>query len=167
MSTNNTADNWSASNYVKHASFVPKLGNIILSMLDPQPTEHILDFGCGDGVLSKELAACSKSVIGIDASADMIASANQQQDKPENIEYFMVDGYMLDTWFDDTQAGKRFDAVFSSATLHWLKSPVWAIKNIHYVLKDNGRFVAEFGGFMNIGGKIRKLVKLLLCSCHD
>ncbi|GAA5795698.1 S-adenosyl-L-methionine-dependent methyltransferase [Helicostylum pulchrum] len=143
-------DNWSASNYVKHASFVPKLGNIILDMLDAQPTEHVLDFGCGDGVLTKELATRCKSVIGIDASRRMITSANQ--DKPENTSYMTVDGYDLDTWFNQTQNSNYFDAVFSNATLHWLKrDPVKVIKNIRHVLKPQGRFVAEFGGFMNCG----------------
>lgn len=144
-------DNWSATKYAQHASFVPKLGNVILDMLDPKETEHILDFGCGDGVLTKKLAQGCKSVVGIDASRKMITGA--QQDKSENTEYYTVDGYDLDTWFNQTQHGRTFDAVFSSATLHWLKrDPVKAIRNIRHVLKENGRFVAEFGGFMNVGG---------------
>jgi trans-aconitate methyltransferase len=144
-------DNWSANNYEKHASFVPKLGNVILEMLDAQSTEHVLDFGCGDGVLTRLLAARAKQVTGIDASGAMIEKANQ--DKPNNVDYHTVDGYDLDTWFDGKQIAP-FDAVFSSATLHWLKqNPVKAIRNICHVLKPQGRFVAEFGGFMNVGGK--------------
>jgi 2-polyprenyl-3-methyl-5-hydroxy-6-metoxy-1,4-benzoquinol methylase len=144
-------DNWSATNYAKHASFVPKLGNIILDMLAPQDSEHVLDFGCGDGVLTKKLATNCKTVVGIDASRTMITHA--QQDKPTNTEYYTVDGYDLDTWFNQTQHGIYFDAVFSSATLHWMKrDPAKVIRNIRHVLKPKGRFVAEFGGFMNIGG---------------
>lgn len=147
-------DNWSATNYAKHASFVPKLGNIILDMLDPQESEHVLDFGCGDGVLTKKLAKSCKTVVGIDASRTMISSA--QNDKSSNTEYYTVDGYDLDTWFNQTQNGNPFDAVFSSATLHWLKrDPVKAIRNIRHVLKQGGRFVAEFGGLMNVGGRLR------------
>ncbi|CAO3630629.1 unnamed protein product [Mucor hiemalis] len=143
-------DNWSATKYAQHASFVPKLGNVILDMLNPKETEYILDFGCGDGVLTKKLAQGCRSVVGIDASRKMITGA--QQEKPENTEYYTVDGYDLDTWFNQTQHGRPFDAVFSSATLHWLKrDPVKVIRNIRHVLKENGRFVAEFGGFMNVG----------------
>ena len=37
--------------------------------------------------------------------------------------------------------------------MHWLKrDPIKAIRGIHHVLKPGGRFVAEFGGFMNCGG---------------
>ncbi|KAI8051897.1 S-adenosyl-L-methionine-dependent methyltransferase [Gilbertella persicaria] len=143
-------DHWSASNYAKHASFVPKLGSIILDMLDPQPNEHVLDFGCGDGILTEKLATRCQKVTGIDASQDMIHSAVEQQ-KASNIGYHVVDGYDLDTWFNQ-QKLSHYDAVFSNATLHWLKKdPVKAIRNIHQVLKPQGRFVAEMGGFMNVG----------------
>lgn len=145
-------DNWSPNNYEKHASFVPKLGSIILNLLDAQTSEHVLDFGCGDGVLTKELAKQCKAVTGIDASDAMIQRAKEQY-KAENINYYTVNGYDLDTWFD-SQHLQPFDAVFSSATMHWLnKDPVKAIRNIHHVLKPNGRFVAEFGGYMNCAGK--------------
>jgi SAM-dependent methyltransferase len=37
--------------------------------------------------------------------------------------------------------------------MHWLnKDPVKAIQNIHHVLKPNGRFVVEMGGYMNCAG---------------
>ncbi|KAG1149052.1 hypothetical protein G6F37_001549 [Rhizopus arrhizus] len=63
--------------------------------------------------------------------------------------YFVIDGHDADVWFDKTQQ-TPFDAVFSNATLHWLsRDPVKAIKSIHHTLKPGGRFVAEFGGFMN------------------
>lgn len=39
--------------------------------------------------------------------------------------------------------------------LHWLKrDPIKVIRGIHHVLKPGGRFVAEFGGFMNCGGML-------------
>ena len=181
-------DNWSASNYDTHASFVPKLGNIILDKLDAKPSERILDFGCGDGVLTEQLAKKCHTVVGIDASTDMIDKAKSLQ---SGIAYHVVDGHYLNTWFDQHEKQEPFDAVFSNASkllyflkfdnlvlftyifnyyylltlkiiiihimiiaLHWLKEPVKAIKGIHHVLKSNGRFVAEMGGFMNCGGKL-------------
>lgn len=148
-------DNWSASNYAKHASFVPKLGSVILDKLNPQPDERVLDFGCGDGVLTKVLASRVQSVTGIDASQAMIERA-QQDDPPQNTTYHTVNGYDLATWFDSQEKTDPYDAVFSSATLHWLKeNPAKAIQNIYHVLKPHGRFVAEFGGFMNCGGSTR------------
>jgi SAM-dependent methyltransferase len=44
-----------------------------------------------------------------------------------------------------------FDAVFSNATLHWIKEPKKVVSGIAKALRGGGRFVAEFGGKGNIG----------------
>ena len=44
----------------------------------------------------------------------------------------------------------EFDAVFSNATLHWVKQPKQALNCIYQSLKQGGRFVAEFGGKGNV-----------------
>jgi SAM-dependent methyltransferase len=41
---------------------------------------------------------------------------------------------------------REFDAVFSNATLHWVRDVDGAIAAVHRALKTGGRFVAEFGG---------------------
>jgi trans-aconitate methyltransferase len=45
---------------------------------------------------------------------------------------------------------EKFDAVFSNATLHWIKEPNRAVEGIARVLRPGGRFVAEFGGKGNV-----------------
>ena len=40
---------WSAERYAEAAHFVPALGTPVLELLAPEPGEHILDLGCGDG----------------------------------------------------------------------------------------------------------------------
>ena len=44
----------------------------------------------------------------------------------------------------------EFDAVFSNATLHWVKQPKQALNCIYQSLKQDARFVAEFGGKGNV-----------------
>lgn len=107
---------WSSSNYQTHASFVPKLGSIILGMLDAQSDEKILDFGCGDGVLTIELAKQCKSVVGIDASSNMIDKAKAITPPDTNIDYHVVDGHDLAEWYDAASDLTPFDAVFSNAS---------------------------------------------------
>ena len=46
-------------------------------LLAPRPGEHILDVGCGDGVLTKKIADRGCSVVGVDSSADFVASARK------------------------------------------------------------------------------------------
>lgn len=47
---------WSARDYATNGGFVPALGANVLALLAPQNGEEILDLGCGDGVLTKQLA---------------------------------------------------------------------------------------------------------------
>ncbi|CAO3611191.1 unnamed protein product [Cunninghamella echinulata] len=148
--TTTSKDYWKAEAYETNASFVPKLGNTILSMLEARPNERILDVGCGDGVLTNELAKLCRQVVGVDASADMIQKANILR-QHDNTTYHVADCQQLSSWLTDNNMDS-FDAVFSNAALHWMKKdPVGVIKGIHQALKPGGRMVAEFGGYMNVG----------------
>jgi predicted TPR repeat methyltransferase len=113
--TSTTKDNWSATKYDTNANFVPVLGATILGMLDPQPTETILDLGCGDGVLTKDLEKMCAHVVGVDASANMIEKAKDLGCKDARV----VDGHDLAAWFDNENIEQhingKFDAVFSNA----------------------------------------------------
>jgi trans-aconitate methyltransferase len=54
-------------------------------------------------------------------------------------------GSATDFAFDE-----KFDAVFSNATLHWVKDAQAAANAIRGALRPGGRFVAEFGGSGNV-----------------
>ncbi|KAF8930250.1 hypothetical protein BGZ47_000681 [Haplosporangium gracile] len=138
-------DKWSSQMYSKHASFVPALGAPVLQLLAPRTHERILDLGAGDGVLTLDLEKQCQSVVAIDASADMIEAARKNGCRDAQV----VDGHDL---VDHGElANEQFDAVFSSAALHWMKKdPVQVIQGVHKCLKPGGRFVAECGGYMNV-----------------
>ncbi|KAJ3059712.1 hypothetical protein HDU98_004331, partial [Podochytrium sp. JEL0797] len=164
-----TTYTWSPTSYQKNASFVPTLGASILETLAPQPHERILDLGCGDGVLTQQIAqVCGmESVIGVDASAEMIERAKEVG----GAEFRVLDGHDLDTteWATAPDS-EKFDAVFSNAALHWMKqSPTKVLAGIHKVLKPNGqgRLVAEMGGFLNCGTVHSALIRSLTLRGHD
>ncbi len=126
---------WKADRYAEHAHFVPALGAPVLELLNPQPGERILDLGCGDGVLTEKLAAAGAIVLGVDAAADMIAAS-----KNRGLDARVMEGGKL-------EFNAEFDAVFSNAALHWMKSDRDAvIAGVHRALKPGGRFVGEMGG---------------------
>ncbi|KAJ3392105.1 hypothetical protein HDU84_004814 [Entophlyctis sp. JEL0112] len=142
---------WSPSQYATNASFVPKLGASILQTLGPKAGERILDLGCGDGVLTREISRSRATVIGIDSSTKMIQKSLKEDPQGQ---YFVMDGHeLVSSPWAEVPESEKFDAVFSNAALHWMKeSPSQVVAGIRKVLKSNGqgRFVAEFGGFLNI-----------------
>ena len=72
-----TAQTWNSEGYAKNARFVTDLGAPVLALLNPRPGEHILDLGCGDGVLTKKIADLGCKVVGVDSSADFVAAAKK------------------------------------------------------------------------------------------
>jgi 2-isopropylmalate synthase len=130
-------NSWDADNYKKNASFVSDLAMPVVDLLAPKSGEYILDIGCGEGTLAHEIQKIGANVKGIDLSSDMIRKA---QDR--GIDASIIN--ILDLSFE-----KEFDAVFSNAVLHWIKDSETAIKNVNKSLKNNGRFIAEFGGYGN------------------
>ena len=133
--TSPPAQSWKAERYAQHAHFVPALGQPVLDLLKPQAGEHILDLGCGDGVLTEKIVAAGASVVGVDASADMVAAAQKR-----GLVARVADGARLDF-------SREFDAVFSNAALHWMKDdPDAVIAGVARALKPGGRFAGEMGG---------------------
>ncbi|MEN1969071.1 class I SAM-dependent methyltransferase [Lentibacillus sp. N15] len=133
-------DPWDASLYDKKHGFVSKYGNDVIDILEPNKGESILDLGCGTGDLAKTLHDLGVQVIGIDTSENMISQA---QAKYPSITFQV--GNAIELPFDE-----KFDAVFSNATIHWIKTPEQALQSIYRSLKKGGRFVAEFGAKGNV-----------------
>jgi trans-aconitate methyltransferase len=128
---------WSAERYAATAHFVPAFGAPVVELLDPKPGERILDLGCGDGVLTEEIAALGAKVVAVDAAPDMVAAA-----KARGLDARVVPGQSLA--FDG-----EFDAVFSNAALHWMRPQEAVLDGVRRALKPGGRFVAEMGGHNN------------------
>lgn len=136
---------WDAHGYATNAGFVPALGDAVATLLDPGPGERILDLGCGDGVLTAILAGSGATIIGVDASPELVSAARMR-----GIDARVMDGHALD--FEN-----EFDAVFSNAALHWMREPEKVLQGVHRALKPGGRFVAEFGGHGNVASIVTAL----------
>jgi SAM-dependent methyltransferase len=126
---------WNVQEYAQKAGFVSALGEPVLELLAPARGERILDLGCGDGVLTKRLVDAGANVTGVDHSPEMIAAC-----RAAGVDAQIADATLLP--FDS-----EFDAVFTNATLHWIKAhPERAVAGVFRALKPGGRFVGEFGG---------------------
>lgn len=129
---------WNAQDYAIDAGFVPVLGGAVARLLDARSGERVLDLGCGDGVLSTELALTGARITGVDASPELVIAA-----RARSLDAQVMDGHALT--FDG-----EFDAVFSNAALHWMREPDRVLAGVRRALKPGGRFVAEFGGQGNV-----------------
>jgi SAM-dependent methyltransferase len=107
---------------------------IALEMLGLAPGDRVLDVGCGPGNFSRDFARVAGDglVIGIDASATMLASA-VRRGGGANLAY--VRGDASDLPFDDG----AFDAVCCFAALYLIEEPMRAIDEIVRVLAPGGR----------------------------
>jgi trans-aconitate methyltransferase len=132
--------NWDAELYEARHSFVWQLAGGVLELLAPKPGERILDVGCGPGQLTHKIAEAGATVVGVDASPEMIGQARQN--------FPALTFSLQDVKKMTFQA--EFDAVFSNATLHWVRDARNAASSIAAALKPGGRFAAEFGGSRNV-----------------
>ena len=133
---------WDAGLYDEKHSFVWKMAAGLLELLEAKPGERILDVGCGTGHLAEQIASKGAIVTGVDQSPEMIGQAREAH---PGIRFEVMDAREM-------AFTEKFDAMFSNATLHWIKEPERAIERIARALRPGGRFVAEFGGKGNIAG---------------
>ena len=70
-----TGQTWDPVTYTRNARFVSDLGAPVVELLAPKPGEHILDLGCGDGFLTKQLVNLGCKVTAIDSSPAQIEAA--------------------------------------------------------------------------------------------
>jgi trans-aconitate methyltransferase len=143
---------WDARRYDGGQSFVWKYGASLIELLDPREGERVLDIGCGTGHLAAKIASRGAEVIGIDKSQDMVEQARRLY---PDLRFEVVDatGFHFD---------EPFDAVFSNATIHWIKDQDALTSRIFGALRSGGRLVAEFGGKGNL-----RAVKAALARALD
>ncbi len=146
----NPTSRWQADQYGSTGAFVPALGEVILTSLGAAPGERVLDVGCGDGALTARIAEGGATVVGVDASPELVAVAQAR-----GLDARLADAAALD--FDE-----EFDAVFSNAALHWILDYQAAAAGMFAALRPGGRLAVEFGGFGNIAA-IRTALLAVLC----
>lgn len=131
---------WDTALYDDKYDFVFKYGEDLVTVLNPQPGERILDLGCGTGYLTHFISQSGAEVSGIDNSAEMIIKAKK---KYPDLQFRVVSAAEFS--FDNP-----FDAIFSNAALHWVLEKEKAIDCMYRNLRQGGRLVLEMGGKKNV-----------------
>lgn len=115
---------------------VVKQREIVLSTLNLQPDERILDIGSGHGLLAEDMAAIvgpSGSISGIDVSAAMVALSQERCSHLPQVELREGDAMSLPYNNDE------FDAAVSTQVYEYIEDVEGCLTELYRVLKPGGR----------------------------
>lgn len=134
---------WNAEAYAANSVVQQSWARELISKLNIRGNECVLDIGCGDGKVTAEIARALPhgSVVGTDASAEMIAFAREAfppKTNP-NLEFHVMDAREI-------KSAHQFELVFSNAALHWVDDHEAFLRGVASVMKPGGRFIVSCGG---------------------
>jgi trans-aconitate 2-methyltransferase len=129
-------DLWNGKQYKENSSPQELSAVKIVKSIEFKGNESVLDIGCGDGKITKQLGLLLSQgkIIGIDPSESMINEANKYVSDCSNMLFSIGNA-------ENFNLKETFDYIFSFHTLHWIKNKIKVFKNIYTHLKPNGKFV--------------------------
>jgi trans-aconitate 2-methyltransferase len=139
---------WDAATYDRVADPQEAWGRQVLDRLELDGDETVLDAGCGSGRVTELLVERLPRgrVIGVDASPAMIARARERLGDRA----VLIARDLLDL---DLEA--EVDAIFSSATFHWIREHDRLFARLATALRPGGRMEAQCGGIGNVAEFLR------------
>jgi len=134
---------WDAASYDVVSAVMDGMAGETLDRLDLDGDEVVLDAGCGTGRITARLLERLPRghVIAADADPDMVRKA--RENLPPEVEVIQADLQELDL-------DGAVDAVFSTATFHWVPDHDRLFARLFAALRPGGRLVAQCGGEGNI-----------------
>jgi trans-aconitate methyltransferase len=134
---------WDAARYHRLSDPQRGWGLRVADRLAPAAGERILDIGCGTGRLTSDVArhVTDLFLVGLDRSTAMLREATRHGGGAAGF----VQGDAAALPFTEA-----FDAVFSTATFHWVPDHDRLFREIHRVLRPGGRLVSQAGGGPNL-----------------
>jgi trans-aconitate 2-methyltransferase len=132
-------------------------GNSVLERLPLAGDETVLDAGCGSGRVTEQLLERLPEgrVIAADAAPSMLVEARRRLERFGDRVAFVECDLGQPLPFD-----APVDAVFSTATFHWVPDHDALFANLAAVLCPGGRLVAQCGGAGNIASVRRAVAEL-------
>jgi trans-aconitate 2-methyltransferase len=143
---------WDARTYDRSSQPQQEWASEVLARLEGIPPDAtVLDVGCGTGRVTEALMALVPHgrVLAIDASAEMVALARRRL------------GDRAQVWRQDVldlELVEPVDAIFSTATLHWVKDHDRLWRRLAQSLRSGGLLEVQCGGEGNIEG-VREVIE--------
>lgn len=125
---------WNASLYAHIAALQQAMAAEALALLKLTGSERVLDMGCGDGKVTAEIAArvSGGSVVGVDASGEMVTFARKHFGDRGNLRFATCDIRRL-------PFREEFDLIVSFNALHWIPDQENALLALRSAMKPSGR----------------------------
>jgi trans-aconitate methyltransferase len=148
---------WNAETYHRVSNPQFEWGTVVLDRLPLRGDELVVDIGCGTGRLTQKLLQRLPRgrVLAIDLSSNMLQIARDYL-RPSfgtRIQLAIADAASL-------PVGEQADAIFSTATFHWVLDHPQLFRSLRDALKPAGHLVAQCGGGANLARIQRRLDQL-------
>lgn len=138
---------WNAESYHRISNPMFTMAMPVLQRLPLRGNELVLDVGCGSGLVTEKLLdrLSTGRAIAIDISMNMLLAARDhlRRGHGDHVSFLHADAAALP--FNGIA-----DAVFSTATFHWVLDHQALFDSLFRSLKPGGRLVAQCGGGPNI-----------------
>jgi trans-aconitate 2-methyltransferase len=144
---------WDAQTYDRVSDPQYEWGLEVLERLELAGGEYLMDAGCGSGRVTAHLLEMLPNgrVLCVDASESMIEKAREALG--DQADYMVADLARL-------EVDRPVDAIFSTATFHWLPDHERLFARLHAALRPDGRLVAQCGGAGNVAGHAHNIVSV-------
>ncbi len=144
---------WDAQTYDQVSDPQYSWGLEVLERLDLNGDETVMDAGCGSGRVTAKLLdkLPDGHVLCVDASESMIEKAREALG--DRADYMVADLSQL-------EIPEPVDAIFSTATFHWVPDHDLLFSHLHDALKPAGRLVAQCGGEGNVAKHAQAIVSV-------
>lgn len=125
---------------------------LVLDLMGDLAGAHVLDAGCGDGVLICAVASRGAVATGVDPDPAMLAAARARASK-DGIKAAFLDGRVERLPFPDAS----FDVVAAITVLCFVSDAAGALREMARVLRPGGRLVLGELGRWSLWAAIRRL----------
>ncbi|HET8526241.1 MAG TPA: methyltransferase domain-containing protein [Actinomycetota bacterium] len=148
---------WDAATYDRIADPQLRWGTAVLDRLELDGAGTVMDAGCGSGRVTELVAERfpNARIVALDGSASMIEQARGRLERFGDRVTFVLADLMHRLPVDEP-----VDAVFSTATFHWVPDHDALFANLAGAMNPGARLVAQCGGAGNLTSVVRVLEDL-------
>jgi 23S rRNA (uracil1939-C5)-methyltransferase len=132
-----------------------------LELLDPQPTEGVLDLFCGVGNFTLPLARRAGTVVGVEGDAGLVEQArrNAQRNRLDNVEFFAADLYAdlaAEPWLPRRFTKALLDPPRSGAFEILPRLPQLGVERLVYISCFPSTLARDAGRLVELGYRLRQ-----------